>query len=245
MAWKRWRKGWKSNPGGGFKDLFFLPLFGEDSHFDYCNIFSTGWFNHQLVILKWLIQIQLNEFSLECLARCSHHGWRLHFIRPKKTQSKWWNIHKALISTMVKRFYKKCISTVYQQSKRAQMSPWKNCSFNYNMGILKSWKTCVFTQLVVSSRETCFKQVTSPVLSRSKRWLKLKMVMGHSACSAFVWEKLITKNFTTPKNSLIRYWYLQFEVPEMFGEPIWKKLVFVKLEVVVFWNSVFFFVRIW
>ena len=34
--------------GGGFKYLLFSPLYGEDSHFEYSNIFEMGW-NHQLV----------------------------------------------------------------------------------------------------------------------------------------------------------------------------------------------------
>ena len=34
--------------GGGFTYFFCSPLFGEDSQFDYCNIFQMGW-NHQLV----------------------------------------------------------------------------------------------------------------------------------------------------------------------------------------------------
>ena len=48
-----WKCGWKSIkvhknlPGGGFKQFFFSPLFGEDSHFD--SYFSNGWFNHHLV----------------------------------------------------------------------------------------------------------------------------------------------------------------------------------------------------
>ena len=28
--------------GGGFKCFLFSPLFGEDFHFDYCNIFQRG-----------------------------------------------------------------------------------------------------------------------------------------------------------------------------------------------------------
>ena len=28
--------------GGGFKDFLFSSLFGEDSQFDYCNIFQMG-----------------------------------------------------------------------------------------------------------------------------------------------------------------------------------------------------------
>ena len=39
------------NLGGGFKDLLFSSLFGEDSHFDE-HIFQMGWFNHQLVIFS-------------------------------------------------------------------------------------------------------------------------------------------------------------------------------------------------
>ena len=41
------------NLGGGFKDLLFSSLFGEDSHFDE-HIFQMGWFNHQLVIFSLL-----------------------------------------------------------------------------------------------------------------------------------------------------------------------------------------------
>ncbi len=37
----------KQTLGGGFKYFLFLPLFGEDSHFDE-HIFQRGWFNHQL-----------------------------------------------------------------------------------------------------------------------------------------------------------------------------------------------------
>ena len=33
--------------GGSFKYCLFSPLFGEDSHFDYSNIFQICWFNHQ------------------------------------------------------------------------------------------------------------------------------------------------------------------------------------------------------
>ena len=43
---------------GGFKYFLFSSLFGEDSHFDYCNIFEMGWFNHQLdnvhTLSQWL-----------------------------------------------------------------------------------------------------------------------------------------------------------------------------------------------
>ena len=36
--------------GGGFKDFFFSPLFGEMIQFDE-HIFQRGWFNHQVVHL--------------------------------------------------------------------------------------------------------------------------------------------------------------------------------------------------
>ena len=35
--------------GGGFRDVLFSPLFGEDFQFDE-HIFHMGWFNHQPVI---------------------------------------------------------------------------------------------------------------------------------------------------------------------------------------------------
>ena len=35
--------------GGGFNMFLFTLLFGEMIHFDICNIFHMGWFNHQLV----------------------------------------------------------------------------------------------------------------------------------------------------------------------------------------------------
>ena len=35
--------------GGGFNMFLFTLLFGEMIHFDNCNIFQMGWFNHQLV----------------------------------------------------------------------------------------------------------------------------------------------------------------------------------------------------
>ena len=37
---------WGTFLGGGFKYFLFSSLLGEDSHFDYCNIFQMGW-NHQ------------------------------------------------------------------------------------------------------------------------------------------------------------------------------------------------------
>ena len=42
----------KKDLGGGFKDLFFSPPLGEDSHFDY--FFSNGWFNHQLEMVEFV-----------------------------------------------------------------------------------------------------------------------------------------------------------------------------------------------
>jgi len=38
----------QTNLGDGNSNIcYFQPLFGEDSHFDYSNIFQMGWFNHQ------------------------------------------------------------------------------------------------------------------------------------------------------------------------------------------------------
>ena len=48
--------------GGGFKYFLFSSLFGEDSHFDYCNIFQLGW-NHKLEKIDYQSILPTKIFS--------------------------------------------------------------------------------------------------------------------------------------------------------------------------------------
>ena len=70
---------------GWFQICFPFTLFGEDSHFDYCNIFQLGWL-HQPVIW-WVFFFPLMvTFSLRMGCAKSlpaiidlHQGWRKEF----------------------------------------------------------------------------------------------------------------------------------------------------------------------
>ena len=69
--------------GGGFKDLLFSPLLGEDFQFDYCNFFQMGW-NHQLEIQDLFLEGFFKMWMTEI------HQLHLHLAQ--RTPSTWHRI---------------------------------------------------------------------------------------------------------------------------------------------------------
>ena len=84
--------------GGGLKHVLFIPIFGEDSQFDY--FFKSGW-NHQLDLDKW-------EYSRMATAAAS--------IEKKKLSAA--NFAGA---SCIGCFFVKCSS----QTVKYKFAPWK------------------------------------------------------------------------------------------------------------------------
>lgn len=133
-------------------------------------------------IVKWLVQTRLKEFSLECLVRCAA---AFTLVGTKK------KVHGEIYIRhwfqQWRREFSKCIATVYRQSKQANVT--MNLQFQH-VGVWNRRRCFHFSYRFCELRGNMLKKVKSPVLSfRSKRWLKLKMVMGYSAS-----KKLVGKN---------------------------------------------------